>query len=42
MVGYNPLLPENPYHGEVWGNFTTRLRKRLAALAEWFVHFRAD
>jgi hypothetical protein len=36
-VGYDPLPPENPYHGEVWGNFTRALRKRLAELAEWFV-----
>jgi hypothetical protein len=42
MVGYDPLPPENPYHGEVWGNFTQRLRKRLTILAEWFVRFGAD
>ncbi len=40
-VGYDPL-PENPYHGQVWGNFTQGLRKKLRGLAEWFVRISAD
>ena len=41
-VGYDPILPANPYHGQVWGNFTQGLKKRLAGVAEWFVRIRAD
>jgi hypothetical protein len=36
-VGYDPLPPENPYHGEVWGTFTTGNKKKLQRIAEWFV-----
>lgn len=36
LVGYDPL-PENPHHGEVWGNFTKGLRKKLLKVAQWFV-----
>lgn len=35
-VGFHPL-PENPYHGEVWGGFSKRVKHRLLALAEEFV-----
>lgn len=37
QVGFDPLPPENPFHGEVWGNFTTGKKKKLLRLAEWFV-----
>lgn len=42
MVGYDPLTvppaPEaNPYHGEVWGKFTSSQGKYLAGTAEWYV-----
>jgi len=36
MVGFDPL-PENPYHGEVWGKFTKAQQRRLQQLAVWFV-----
>ena len=36
QVGFHPL-PENLFHGEVWGQFTTPQRRRLQALATWFV-----
>jgi len=36
MVGYDPR-PENPYHGQVWGHFSKKLRDRLMALAQPFV-----
>jgi hypothetical protein len=36
MVGFDPL-PENPYHGEVWGKFTKAQQGHLRELAEWFV-----
>ena len=36
MVGFDPL-PENPYHGEVWGKFTKAQQHRLQQLAVWFV-----
>lgn len=40
-VGYDPL-PENPYHGEVWGNhrpnhFTRAQKKGLQAASVWYV-----
>ena len=27
----------NPYHGEVWGDFTKQKQRRLRQLCEWFV-----
>lgn len=36
QVGYFPL-PNNPYHGAVWGIVNRSQRNRLRALAEWFV-----
>ena len=36
MVGYDPL-PNNPYHGEVWGNLTKGCQGRLLKASEWFV-----
>lgn len=36
LVGCDPL-PENPHHGEVWGNFTTGRRKQLQRACTWFV-----
>ncbi|MFD2184343.1 hypothetical protein [Rhodoplanes azumiensis] len=35
-VGFNPL-PENPHHGEVWGDFGRAKQRRLQTLARWFV-----
>lgn len=37
MVGSDPLLPENPYHGEVWGIETKAQQRRLQILATWYV-----
>ncbi len=41
-VGYDPILnqpnlQDNPYHGEVWGNFSKAKKKRLFQLCSWFV-----
>ena len=36
IIGYDPL-PENPYHGEVWGNFTKAKINKLFKLCIWFV-----
>ena len=37
QVGFSPL-PTNPYHGEVWGNFTDAMKRRiLPSLASWFM-----
>lgn len=36
-VGFDPLPPENPFHGEVWGQFSTGKKKQLLRIAEWFV-----
>jgi len=35
-VGYDPL-PDNPYHGEVWGAFDRSHRDGIRSLAKWFV-----
>jgi hypothetical protein len=35
-VGSDPL-PENPFHGEVWGSFTRSKQKKLLQLAKWLV-----
>ena len=36
QVGFHPL-DQNPYHGEVWGNFSNAMKRRLLHLAIWFV-----
>jgi hypothetical protein len=36
QVGFDPL-PENLFHGQVWGAFPKSLRRRLATLAKIFV-----
>lgn len=41
LVGYDPL-PENPYHGEVWGEskpnrFSRTQQKAICAASEWLV-----
>lgn len=36
-VGFDPLLPDNPYHGEVWGQFSSSKKKYLINAASWFV-----
>ncbi len=35
-VGYDPL-PDNPFHGEVWGNFSRPNKKKLLQLSSWYV-----
>jgi hypothetical protein len=35
-VGYDPL-PNNSFHGEVWGEFSKAKQYRLMEIAEWFV-----
>ena len=36
QVGYDPN-PNNPFHGQVWGNFSNAKRKRLRGICTWFV-----
>ena len=36
VVGYDPL-PDNPYHGEVWGTFSKGRQRDMLATAQWFV-----
>jgi len=36
QVGYDPTA-ENPYHGQVWGNFCKAKQRRLRVFCEWFV-----
>jgi len=36
QVGFDPT-EENPYHGQVWGNFSKGKQRRLRELCEWFV-----
>ena len=35
-VGFHPLA-DQPFHGEVWGDFTRSRQKRLLTVASWFV-----
>lgn len=41
QVGYHPV-PGNDHHGEVWGNFTSGSKKRLAGIAEVFIEPRLN
>lgn len=36
LVGFHPL-PENPHHGEVWGDFSRVKRRRLQRICVWLV-----
>lgn len=36
IVGFDPE-PDNPYHGQVWGNFSRSQEKALLNAIEWFV-----
>lgn len=36
QVGFDPL-PDNPHHGEVWGDFSKSKRRRLREICTWFV-----
>jgi hypothetical protein len=36
QVGFDPL-PDNPYHGEIWGDFSRSKVRRLRELCQWFV-----
>lgn len=38
-VGPDPIA-ENPYHGEVWGNFTDGTRKAMLRAAQWYVEIK--
>jgi hypothetical protein len=37
LVGYFPLLPENPHHGAIWGITTRGKMNELRRLAQWYV-----
>ncbi len=42
IIGYAPIIPDNPYHGEVWRKdearrFTGAQQKGLAEAAYWYV-----
>jgi len=40
LVGYDPILPDNPYHGQVWGQgkgFTKAQQNTLRGNSTWFV-----
>ena len=36
QVGFDPL-DDNPYHGEVWGQFSKGKKRKLMNLCAWFV-----
>ena len=36
QVGYDPVS-DNPYHGEVWGQFSKSQQRRLISTCNWFV-----
>ncbi len=36
-VGYEPIIPANPFHGEVWGTFSKKVQNKLLSIAEIFV-----
>lgn len=39
LVGYDPVTG-NPYHGQVWGNFTRAKVNKLRCLCVWFVQIK--
>jgi hypothetical protein len=36
QVGYDPT-EDNPFHGEVWGNFSKGKQRKLQQICDWFV-----
>lgn len=36
QIGFDPL-PDNAFHGDVWGSFTKSRQRRLQAMAGWYV-----
>ena len=36
LIGYDPY-PDNPHHGEVWGDFSRNQQSKLMALSAWYV-----
>ena len=36
-IDASPGIDANPYHGEVWGNFTRSKQRRLLSMCKWFV-----
>lgn len=36
LVGYDPL-PDNPHHGEIWGQFPKATSKAIQRASQWFV-----
>lgn len=36
QVGFDPL-PDNPHHGEVWGQFSRARQRKLTTMCAWFV-----
>jgi hypothetical protein len=42
MVGWHPLPPTLPYHGQAWGAFSRKLPYRLQEISELFVPFSCE
>ena len=40
-VGFDPL-PDNPHHGEVWGDFSKNKQKKLQSMANWYVPMKSS
>jgi hypothetical protein len=36
LVGYSPL-DDNPFHGEVWGDFSRPVQRHIQSACVWFV-----
>ncbi len=36
LVGFDPL-PDNPHHGEIWGDFSRSQQRKLKSMAKWYV-----
>jgi hypothetical protein len=40
LIGYDPIVPDNPYHGQIWGQgkgFNKAQQNTLRAHSTWFV-----
>lgn len=36
-VGFDPIIPDNPYHGQAWGVFNKNTERLMRHSSQWYV-----